>query len=157
MDPTKELFDFMRWVSRKHSLLQKTQACGCGTTMAQSQALMEIGYAGEISLIQLANILGLDRSTMSRTVNNLVELGHVDRIEDCSDRRYVVLRLTDKGQEIFGQLEEEIQEHYTQVLQKVPQAKRGQVLESVRLLTEALMERKCNCGNPNCTCGCQDK
>lgn len=156
MSGARELMEFMRFVTREYSLLQKNQACGCGTTMAQSQALIEIGRAGEISLVELANLLGLDRSTMSRTVNKLVECGLVSRLEDREDRRYVVLRLTSGGQDTYGTIEGHVLNHYARVLNEIPAEKQGQVLESLALLEGALRKRICSCGNPDCTCGCQD-
>lgn len=153
---TRELMQFLRFVTREYSMFQKSQACCCGTTMPQSQAILEIGYAGEISLVQLARVLGLDRSTMSRTINNLVEMGMVHRVEDSVDRRYVVLRLSDGGKGTFRFIEEQILAYLGEILSGIPEDKREQVLESLTLLESALRQNKCCCGNADCQCGCQE-
>ena len=57
---------------RKLGVLEDGEMACCGISMAQCHALVEIGRAGSISLVELAKLLDLDNSTMSRTVNNLV-------------------------------------------------------------------------------------
>jgi DNA-binding MarR family transcriptional regulator len=152
---TRELMNFLRFATRKYNMFQKDQACCCGTTMAQSQVIMEIGYSRDISLVQLATTLGLDRSTMSRTVHNLVELGLVHRVEDSQDRRYVVLRLSDDGKVTFRYIEEQVMNYLDEVLADIPRDKKDQVLESLALLETALEKQKC-CGDSNCRCGCRE-
>ena len=44
-----------------------------GVNGAMPLALVEIGRAGSISLVDLSKLLNLDNSTLSRTVNNLVD------------------------------------------------------------------------------------
>jgi DNA-binding MarR family transcriptional regulator len=68
--------------------------------MAQCHAVVEIGRAGGISLAELAGLLNLDSSTMSRTVNNLVNSGYVIRELDPKDRRYVTIELTENGRTV---------------------------------------------------------
>lgn len=50
------------------------------------------------SLKRLCNILGISNSTCSVLVDKLVKSGIVSRIQDESDRRKVILTLTDEGE-----------------------------------------------------------
>jgi DNA-binding MarR family transcriptional regulator len=90
------LMDLMRALDKNIGALEKTELICCGATIGQCHAVMEIGFAGKVSLIELANVLNLDKSTMSRTVNNLVTDDWVERITDPENRRYVQLGLTKK-------------------------------------------------------------
>ncbi|HBF35883.1 MAG TPA: MarR family transcriptional regulator, partial [Firmicutes bacterium] len=67
------LREIVRILERKLGVLDDLQSSCCGVTFAQCHAIVEIGRARKISLNDLADILGLDKSTMSRTINNLVE------------------------------------------------------------------------------------
>ncbi|HBG22772.1 MAG TPA: MarR family transcriptional regulator, partial [Peptococcaceae bacterium] len=58
-------------------------------TYSQCHTLVEIGRKRCLSINELADLLGLDKSTMSRTVNTMVEQGLVTREPDPADRRYV--------------------------------------------------------------------
>lgn len=56
-----------------------------------------IDASGPISVNQLAQLLELDGSTVTRQVTPLVERGFVDRTSDPTDRRAIVLTLTAAG------------------------------------------------------------
>ena len=52
----------------------------CGLTLAQCHTLLEVGYRGEVSLVDLASSFGLDTSTLSRMIQGLVVPGLVSRL-----------------------------------------------------------------------------
>lgn len=132
------LRELVRQFERKLGMMSETQAACCQLTMAQCHALVEIGRREKISLNALAQIMGLDNSSMSRTVNNLVEKEMVDRQIDPSDRRFVVISLTDKGNDSFQGIETRMNEYFSQIYAALPQNKRAQVLESFQILIEAI-------------------
>lgn len=83
----------------------KEEVVCCGITIAQRQVLTELSHASEMCLAQLANKLGLDSSTLSRTTNRMVEAELVDRVINACDRRYVSLVLTDKGKKVLSEMD----------------------------------------------------
>lgn len=52
----------------------------------------------------LAEALNLEGPTLVRVLDQLAELGYIDRIEDMQDRRVKTLRLTPAGEELNMQL-----------------------------------------------------
>lgn len=70
---SETLRELIRILVRDLGILEKSDASCCGVTITQCHAVVEIGRKGKISLVDLAGLLGLDKSTMSRTINNLVE------------------------------------------------------------------------------------
>lgn len=145
MEPTgsEELREMIRVLVRNLGFLEQTDASCCGVTIAQCHAIVEIGRKGRMSLVDLADGLGLDKSTMSRTVNGLVNSGLVSRELDSENRRYVAIQLTANGAEAFRHIEESMGKYYRAVLGSIPAEKRDQVLESLRLLAAAVKENKC--------------
>lgn len=78
----------------------KSDVSCCGVTVAQCHALLEVEKNGEISLVDLAYALGLDNSTLSRTIDSIVQERLVERRANPHDRRHISIALTDKGKEI---------------------------------------------------------
>ncbi|MBK1813944.1 MarR family transcriptional regulator [Clostridium sp. YIM B02505] len=143
MDDPKKLRELIRMLERKLGILQDNGYSCCKITMSQCHALVEIGRAKGIALNKLAELLNLENSTMSRTVNNLVANELVKRDIDPQDRRYVTISLTDKGNDIYQGIEEEMNLYFAKVYETIPSDKRQQVLESIDILLEAIDKSNC--------------
>jgi DNA-binding MarR family transcriptional regulator len=137
------LRELIRILVRDLGVLEKSDASCCGVSLAQCHAIVEIGRKEKISLVDLASLLGLDKSTMSRTINNLVESDLVLRDLDMENRRYVIIQLTEKGSSVFRNIEESMDVYYMSIFNSIPENKRSQVLESLQLLKEAVESNKC--------------
>jgi DNA-binding MarR family transcriptional regulator len=133
----KQLRESIRFLERKMGLLTDSEMSCCSVTLAQCHAIVEIGRAGSISLVDLANLLNLDNSTVSRTVNNLVTSEYAKRELDPGDRRYVTIALTEKGTELYRSIESSMDRHFAELYKNIPEGKRSQVLESLKLLIDA--------------------
>lgn len=140
---SNELRELLRILVRNLGILEKSDASCCGISLAQCHAIVEIGRADKISLVDLAEILGLDKSTMSRTINNLVDAGLVLRDLDMENRRYVIIQLTDNGKSIYRNTEESMNSYYQDVFNSIPEEKRNQIIESLQLLTSAVEKNRC--------------
>ncbi|GKU27107.1 MarR family winged helix-turn-helix transcriptional regulator [Clostridium folliculivorans] len=143
MDDSKRLRELIRVLERKLGVLQDSGFSCCQITMAQCHALVEIGRAKGIALNKLAELLNLENSTISRTVNNLVANELVKRDIDPQDRRYITISLTDKGNEIYQGIEEEMNLYFTKIYEAIPADKRQQVLESIDILLESIDKSNC--------------
>ena len=137
-----ELRELIRILVRNLGILEKSDASCCGVTIPQCHAIVEIGRMKRISLIELADLLGLDKSTMSRTINNLVEAYFVTRDLDTKNRKYVSIQLTDSGMKAFHNIEESMNQYYQSVFSSIAENKRSQILESFELLTAAVKKNK---------------
>lgn len=141
-DNIKLCRELVRSLERKLGYLEEEMNC-CGVSMAQCHALVEIGRAGEISLSELSKLLNLDSSTLSRTVNNLVNNAMVERQLDPQDRRYVTISLTPEGKAVFEEIETKMEGYYKKIYEAIPAEKQEQVLESLKILLEAISESEC--------------
>lgn len=135
---SKQLREMIRLLERKLGILEESNVECCKITMAQCHALVEIGRAKNISLNDLAELLNLENSTMSRTVNNLVNSDLVKRDIDPKDRRYVTISLTEGGMKIFEEIENSMNAYFKKVYNSIPDDKRSQVIESIQLLIDAI-------------------
>lgn len=136
------LRELIRALVRNLGILEKDEAACCGITISQCHAIVEVGRAEEISLNELAKTLQLDKSTMSRTINNLVGSGLVIRELHPEDRRYLTIKLTDKGRELYKNTEGSMENYYRDIFRSVPENKREQLLVSLKALTDAVKQNK---------------
>ena len=69
-------------------------------TFAQARALFILAARKDLTVSQLAKLLGVGNPTASILVQQLVERGLVTRAEHATDRRHTILSLSQKGSEI---------------------------------------------------------
>ncbi|MFM9329072.1 MarR family winged helix-turn-helix transcriptional regulator [Paenibacillus mesotrionivorans] len=137
------IWNAVRAINRNIGALEKSEILCCGVTIGQCHAVLEIGLAGEISLNELARLLNLDKSTMSRTVNNLVTDEWVERATDSENRRYVKLKLSKNGQALYEKINDVLNSYFEKVMYDIPENKREQVAESLTLLIQSLNKNSC--------------
>jgi DNA-binding MarR family transcriptional regulator len=113
---------------------------GCDLTYSQCHTLIEIGAKGDVSLVDLASSLGLDTSTMSRTIQSLVVLGLVTRTANEKDRRYVNISLSKQGRKVYETIGILYYEFMAKVFSRIPAQKHETVLESIGLFADAMKQ-----------------
>jgi len=85
------------------SMTHQTATEEFGITAAQFHILRGI-WEGRSSVSALAECMHLSRPNISRTVDDLVNAGLVERKRGTTDRREIGLNLTDKGRELIKNL-----------------------------------------------------
>jgi DNA-binding MarR family transcriptional regulator len=127
-------------LDRAMGLHSRTEATCYGVTLPQCHSIIEIGLAGKTSVKVLADALGVDKSTMSRIIDGLVETGMVARSLDDDDRRYVVISLTEKGQDIFQKISCAWYLFCSEIMKNIPIKKQDSVIESLQLIAESIQK-----------------
>ena len=145
----KAIRDRLQVIQRRLTWSQKNDVQCCGVTMAQCYALMEIGKRGKTSIVELADSVGVDTSTLSRTIDLLYKSGLVDRVLNPQDRRYVALTLTERGADVFRMIDDSFNSYLTRVFGLIEKEKHPQVIESLEIIASAI--ERCNDGFPCCT------
>ena len=89
-----------------HLVRQRENALGrelaqTGLTLSQWQVLATLSRLDKATMGEVAAFCATDRTTLTRTVDRMVEDGLIQRDRDLVDRRQVHLNLTDKGQDVF--------------------------------------------------------
>ena len=105
MNQAKKLRENTRILESHLGNINQSDCCCQGISESQCFVLVEIGRKPNISVKELAEILKLDKSGISRTVEELVQKNYVERKASEEDRRYVVLNLTLDGKERFERIE----------------------------------------------------
>jgi len=137
-----DLREIVRVLVRNLGLLERSEAFCCGVTLTQCHAIVEIGRFDEINLNSLAEMLNLNKSTMSRTIDNIVNQSIVLREVHTENRRYIKIKLTEKGYEIYKIIEMSMEEYYNNIISLVAGDKLEQVLESLQILVDIVKGNK---------------
>ena len=120
-----------------YGVMDAQQEC-CGLTYSQCHTLIEIGVKGEVSLVDLASSLGLDTSTLSRTIQAMVVSGLVTRTTNEKDRRYVRISLSKQGRKVYELIGRVYYDFMTRVFDLIPARKQEEVLENIGLFADAM-------------------
>ena len=96
---------FVRWTRLRSYELISRQA-GIDVDRSALTILGTLFRSGPIRMSELAELIGLDRSTVSRQVAAVVAAGYVQKIEDTRDARAALLSLTREGQSLRRKLDE---------------------------------------------------
>ena len=124
---------------RAFGLLEQDQTpCGFPIPPSQAHALQLLGQGEALPQHLLAAELHLDKSTVSRLVDGLVNRGWVERAANPDDRREVRLTLTVAGRKAVEQLSAAATAKYRGIWERIPPEKRPQVVEALAVLNDAL-------------------
>ena len=100
--------------------IQNNSGCSCGVTLSQCHALMELSKTNNITLSQLSEKLSLDKSTVSRTVESLVNNELITRTIPKENRRITKLTLTKMGIAVCKQINTGNDDYYEKALNSIP-------------------------------------
>jgi DNA-binding MarR family transcriptional regulator len=123
---------------------------GCsGVTLAQCHTLLALEAKGHATLNELTQSLSLDKSTLSRTVDGLVNSGLAKRVASDQDRRSIHLSLTLQGRRTCNRINAENDRLFSRVFQRIQPVSRHEVAQAFQELVDA-MAAEISTRNPVC-------
>jgi DNA-binding MarR family transcriptional regulator len=129
-----------REIARIHVRAQRAAVACHGGSETQCTILAELGRASSLSMSELSARLRLDKGWVSRTIDQLVSEGTVNRAVDPDDRRAVVLSLTASGRRQYRALEQLLDSQIEQVFARLRVADRAKVAAALTALYDAYSE-----------------
>ncbi len=123
---------------RAFGLLQPDQTpCGRPIPVSEAHALGELAHDGPLPQHDLGTRLRLEKSTVSRLVDQLEGRGWLTGSRRDGDGRVVWLELTEAGRTAAAELAAARAARFSRLLDAVPPAQRQIVLDSLDTLVEA--------------------
>jgi DNA-binding MarR family transcriptional regulator len=101
--------------------------------LPQFRALVIVASRESVSLRELADAAGLNMSTASRLCDRIVGMGLMNRAEDPTNRRQLVLTLTEQGRRLITRVLRRRRAAVEPLLRSMPKGRRAQL---VKLLGE---------------------
>lgn len=105
-------------------------------------AILEIGAQGHMAASQLAQALGLEKSSVSRMVRKLVEAGELKEAADGEDGRVKQLALTAKGRHTLAAIEAFGRQQVTAALDRMQAPQQQAVSQGLALYARALQAHR---------------
>jgi DNA-binding MarR family transcriptional regulator len=100
--------------------------------------ILEIGTRGPMTSVQLAEILHLEKSSVSRMVRKLVECGELNEASGADDARTKLLSLTPKGRRTLASLHDFGRRQVSGALARLTETERKIVREGLVIYAAAL-------------------
>jgi DNA-binding MarR family transcriptional regulator len=109
-------------------------------TLAQFRTLVVLDNHEEINLNTLADLLSVTSSTAMRMINRLLISGMVTRRDNPTNRREVLLGVTDEGRRLVRQVTAKRREEITRIVAVMPETRRDELVMAMRAFAEAAHE-----------------
>ena len=136
----------IREVAQLYIRRQRQAVARCDdTSLTSCWILGELGRSGELTLRELAEAIGYDKSWTSRVVETLAAEGLIAKKSHPTDARCVSLALTRRGQARFDKINNALDEDARDVVRLIQPEKRAMVNEALALVLEALRAEVMSC------------
>lgn len=101
-------------------------------SVVQVHAIFEIGKLREVSTNEFSKILYLDKNTVNKIVNNLVDEKFVLRHIHPENTRHVILKLTENGQKIYENIRDDFKLYCKRILDNLPEKSRESITKDIK-------------------------
>jgi DNA-binding MarR family transcriptional regulator len=141
----RDLFEIIMGLSREIRCCSRDEAICRDVTFHQFLILDAVAKKRELGLTELHGILSVEKSTTTRLVNPLIEKGLLKRDKTTHDSRAVRLSLTEEGVETHRRVWLCLSGFFANITRRLPDGKRGEVLESVKIFIDAMKRAAGDC------------
>jgi DNA-binding MarR family transcriptional regulator len=111
----------------------------------RAQHVLHTAMTGEHTQTELARMVGLDKTTMVVTLDELEAAGLAERRPSPTDRRVRVIAVTDAGREKVAEAERIIAGVQDRVLGELSESRRKVLLDALARLVEGPLADPCDC------------
>lgn len=137
-DQAAQLHRAVNTLVKKYQFRDRNDICCYGISVAQCYALEAIGEHSTLTMQALAEQLHLAVSTVTRTIDHLVEKQLVERQSSARDRRVCCVCLTAAGAQLLQTIHADLLAREEAILQRLPAASRDHVIWAIEELSRAI-------------------
>jgi DNA-binding MarR family transcriptional regulator len=109
-----------------------------GVTTSQGGTILNIPLDNTLKMNELSNIIGVENSTMTRMIDQLVDKELVVRQIGVRDRRQVQIGLTAAGSKLHKELKGALDKFYQDSLDRIPEQERPAIIKSLETVNAAI-------------------
>lgn len=137
----EDAIDFqIRWAWHRIAKLYNTAALQYGGSVSIGQALLNIDLDKGTPSTSLGPQMGMEPTSLSRTLKTMEDNGLIKRRTDRKDKRVVRIYLTDKGKEKRELAKETVIKFNTAVRKRIPDNKINYFMEIMNEINETLKD-----------------
>lgn len=97
----------------------------------QLRALTFIKNYGAINMTELCNMLNIEKGSLTTMIDDLVEKGYVERVNDKKDRRRYIIVMTEDGDALSDVFMTYLKKSLEEKIGKIGMEKMGSLVESM--------------------------
>ena len=132
-----------------HALATETTAALEGLDLGpRGFCVLKAALSEELTQGEIAQMVGLDKTTMVVTVDQLEAQGLAKRRPSSSDRRARVVEVTKAGERKVAKAEEIVDRVHAGVLSELPAGQRGAFVEALKRLACGPLAETAQCAQP---------
>lgn len=128
--------------------MQNENCCNTGLTLSQCHLILDIERLNETTVKELSEQQNLDKSTVSRSIDNLFKKGLINREINPESRRETKISLNKNGNNTCYSINEINDTFFAKVLNQIPDDEMEQFNKVFKKITQtmtALRETKSSC------------
>jgi DNA-binding MarR family transcriptional regulator len=134
-----QLFYLLFQTARRRDLRWESTLATIGMTLAWWRTMAIIRRVGRCSMKELARFSTVDRTTLTRSIDQLVSEGLIDRHIPPDDRRKVLLTLTPAGEALYGRAVAMLLNYNLEAVQGVPEDEQRRLARSLETILRNLI------------------
>lgn len=138
IDPTTAIIADFRATMTQIKCASSERLVRLGVSMAQLHIMFTLQRSGEMTMSRLADILNVSLSSATGLIDRLEERGYIERNRVPSDRRVVLVRLTEAGVSTLAEVDALSDNLMRSVLERLPASQLRGVANAVSALREAV-------------------
>ncbi|MGD1821303.1 MAG: MarR family winged helix-turn-helix transcriptional regulator [Pleomorphochaeta sp.] len=104
----------------------------------QIQVIIILKKNKEIKMSDLTNYTNLSKSSITSIVDSLEEINLVNRIRSKSDRRVIIVKLSDEGDYLADKIRAEIRKAFYERIEKLDDEETNDLKNSLRIVNKSL-------------------
>lgn len=141
MKPEETIDYFLKVVWQSVANTYNQIATGFGITQAIGYALINIHEEGT-AVSQIASLMGVKSTSLSRMLNNMEDLGLIFREVDKEDKRSVKIFLTESGKVKRNQAKDVVRKFNEYLNDQISEAERKKLIETLNKVNELALAYK---------------
>jgi DNA-binding MarR family transcriptional regulator len=130
----EQIFYLVFHLAHRRDKLLEARLAPLGLSIAHWRALSVVRRLDQCSMSALARFSTVDRTTLTRSVDQLVTKGFVERHVPANDRRLVLLRLTEAGLDIYDKAVQCLISVNGEILARAPQVEQRELARGLHAL-----------------------
>lgn len=138
MDSTTFKSELFSITCSLQKIMHETMAPICqqhGLTLQQLHVLVELIRTPALTAGQLSDRTGILRTNFSSVCRKLEDRGLIERQRSQTDKRSLMLQVTDEGRELLASIDEEVHARYGAAFESEPQETIDSILVGFRALS----------------------
>ncbi len=147
-DAEKPLAGNLSWLLAQASHVMVTEMTRAFEDMGvapRGHCVLSTALAGDYTQKELAEMIGLDKTTMVVTIDELERAGFADRVPSTTDRRARIIRVTTAGRHVVAKGEKVVAEIQKDVLASLPPGEGEALLETLEKLVNGRLATPARC------------